>query len=181
MPLSYGGNIKNFDDAKKIFGIGFEKIVINSSSFKNLNLIKEIGSYFGSQSIIGSIDIKKNFFGYKQIFSHHGRKKEKVNHLEWVKRLEEAGIGELLVTSIDRDGTWKGYDIDLLKEINELVRIPIIANGGCGSLNHIKDAVSFANISACATGSMVVYQKKGMGVLINFPPQEELKEVINID
>lgn len=178
MPLSYGGNIGSLEDAKKVLEIGFEKVVINSNAFKNLNLIEEIAKYFGSQSIVGSIDVKTNLFGNKRIYSHHGKKKQAYDIVKWTKTLENSGVGEILVTSIDRDGIWQGYDIDLVKSITDSVRVPVIANGGAGCLEHLGEVVKKANASACAVGSMVVYQKKGMGVLVNFPDRKELEKVL---
>ena len=169
MPLSYGGNINNLNDVKKIFEIGFEKVVINSNAFGNLNLIKEIVKYFGVQSVVGSIDVKKSIFGVKNVFSHHGKVKQKDNVITWARKLEDAGVGELLVTSIDREGSWEGYDVDLIRSISENVQVPVIANGGCGKIEHINEVVREGNASACAVGSMLVYQKKGMGVLVNLP------------
>ena len=179
MPLSYGGNIKSLDDAKKVLEIGFEKVVINSNAYNNLKLIEKIASYFGNQSVVGSIDVKKDFFGKQRLYSHHGKTKQKVNITNWIKDLENAGIGELLVTSIDKEGTWEGYDIELMKMITQNVRVPVIANGGCGKVDDIGEVVKKANVSACAVGSMVVYQKKGMGVLVNFPDRKELERVLN--
>ncbi len=178
MPLSYGGNIKSLDDAKKIFKIGFEKVVINSNSFNNLKLIEEISNYFGVQSVVCSIDIKNSFWGTQKIYSHHGRKKQNVDIVSWVKKLEKAGAGELLVTSIDKEGSWEGYDIELIKKITSNVQIPVIANGGCGKVEHLGEVVKKANASACAIGSMLVYQKKGMGVLVNFPDRKKLENII---
>jgi imidazole glycerol-phosphate synthase subunit HisF len=169
MPLSYGGNIKSLDDAKRVFEIGFEKIVINTNAFNNLGLIGDIAECFGNQSIVGSIDVKKTLFNKKQIFSHHGSKKQYEDPVVWAKKLETAGIGELLVTSIDKEGTWGGYDIDLMKEMVDSVQIPVIANGGAGSIEDITKIVQNAHVSAVALGSMILYQKKDMGVLVNFP------------
>lgn len=179
MPLSYGGNIKSLEDAKKIFGIGFEKVVINSNAFNNLKLINEIANYFGNQSIVGSIDVKKSFWNGQKIYSHHGKKQQNVNIVEWAKQLENAGIGELLITSIDKEGSWEGYDIELIKSVTDNVQVPVIANGGCGKIEHIEVAITQASVSACAVGSMVVYQKKGMGVLVNFPDRKQLGKVLN--
>jgi len=176
MPLSYGGNIRSIKDAKKIFQIGFEKVVINSSAFNNIDLIENLVGYFGAQSVVGSIDVKKSFWFGQKVYSHHGRKKQNVNVIEWAKRLEASGVGEILITSIDREGSWDGYDIDLIKDIADSVQVPIIANGGCGKVEHIVEVVRRANVTACAVGSMVVYQKKHMGVLINFP--EEAKSIV---
>lgn len=178
MPLSYGGNIKSLEDAKRIFEIGFEKVVINSNAFKNLKLIEEIAKYFGNQSVVGSIDIKKSFWGGQNIYSHHGKQKQNVDVVDWAKQLENAGVGELLITSIDKEGSWDGYDVELIKSITESVQVPVVANGGCGGVEHISEVVKQANASACAVGSMVVYQKKGMGVLVNFPDRKRLEEVL---
>ena len=178
MPLSYGGNIKSLEDAKRIFEIGFEKVVINSNAFGNLKFIEEIAKYFGNQSVVGSIDIKKTFWGGQKVYSHHGRKKQTVEIIEWAKQLEYAGVGELLITSVEREGRWDGYDCELIKSITKNVQVPVIANGGCGSVEHIGEVVKQANASACAVGSMVVYQKKGMGVLVNFPDRKKLEEVL---
>lgn len=178
MPLSYGGNIQSLDDAKRILQIGFEKVVINSNSFNNLELIKDISNYFGAQSVVCSIDVKNDFWGSQKIYSHHGRKKQKYDIVQWAKEVEKAGAGELLVTSIDREGTWAGYDIELIKSITNSVQIPVVANGGCGKVEHLSEVVKKANASACAVGSMVVYQKKDMGVLVNFPDRKNLEQIL---
>lgn len=178
MPLSYGGNIKSLDDAKKIFEIGFEKVVINSNAFSNLKLIEEIAKYFGNQSVVGSIDVKQSFLGKQKVYSHHGKQKQNVDVVQWAKQLENTGVGELLITSVDKEGSWDGYDLELIKSITQDVQVPVIANGGCGSVEHIGQVVKQANASACAVGSMVVYQKKGMGVLVNFPDRKILEEVL---
>lgn len=178
MPLSYGGNIKNLEDAKKIFEIGFEKVVINSSAFDNLKLIEEIAKYFGNQSVVGSVDVKKSFWGSEKVYSHHARKKQNIDVVEWTRQLENAGVGELLITSVEKEGSWDGYDIELIKSITKNVQVPVIANGGCGNLKHISEVVKKANASACAVGSMVVYQKKEMGVLVNFPDRKKLEEFL---
>ncbi|WP_419765646.1 MAG: AglZ/HisF2 family acetamidino modification protein [Arcobacter sp.] len=180
MPLSYGGNIKTLEDAKRIFEIGFEKIVINSNAYHNLQLIEKISEYFGAQSIVGSIDVKKDFWGRNSLYSHHGKRKQKFKPDEWAKNLENSGVGEILITSIDNEGSWNGYDIELVNSIVSNVQVPVIANGGCGKLNHISEIVQKTNVSACSIGSMVMYQKKDMGVLVNFPDRKKLEEVLYV-
>lgn len=179
MPLSYGGGITNADTANKILSIGFEKIVINTAAFNNIKLVTEIANYSGNQSVVGSIDIKKNIFGKYQVYTNDGATKQAKDPIHWAQELENLGAGELLVTSIDRDGTWKGYDLEILKRITSAVNIPVIANGGAGSMQHIGEVVSECNVSAVALGSMVVYQQKGFGVLVNFPDREKLNQVLN--
>ena len=169
MPLTYGGGIKTEAEVKKILSIGVEKVSINTSAVKNPSLIKNLVKTFGSQCIVGSIDIKKNFFGKNHIVINAGRENIKIDPIDWALKLERLGVGELLVTSINNDGTWKGYELDLIRKISKKVSIPVIANGGAGSLKHIKDIFKDTNCSAAAVSSLVLYQKKGMGVLINFP------------
>lgn len=178
MPLSYGGGIKNFDIAYKILSIGFEKIVVNSASYKNPHLISELAERFGTQAVIGSIDVKKNFFGKYEVYSHDGTKKEKYDAVEWAVELQRLGAGELLITSMNRDGSWKGFEIEIIKRIADEVEIPVIANGGAGNLEHIGEVVKMGNASAVALGSMVVYQNKGMGVLVNFPDKNDLDKYL---
>ena len=164
---------------KKIFSIGFEKIVINNSAICNPKLITEIANYSGSQSIIISVDIKRNMFGNYSIYSNNGTKKTSLKLIYWIKMLEDLGAGELLVTSIDRDGTWEGFDIEIMKKISDSVNIPVIANGGAGDISHISKIINETDISAVCLGSMVVFQKKDMGVLINFPDKHKLDELLS--
>ena len=176
MPLSYGGGVKDADTAKRILSIGFEKIVLNTAAYDHPKLVTEIANHSGNQSVIGSIDVKKNIFGKYQVYTNDGTRKRELDPIAWAKQLESLGAGELLLTSMDRDGTWKGFDIDLLKSITESVNIPVIANGGAGSVQHISEVVKKSNVSAVALGSMVVYQSQGLGVLVNFPDKDSLIE-----
>jgi len=168
MPLAYGGGINSFEQAKRILGFGFEKIIINSLQFQNTAIIESISNAFGRQSVVISIDIKKNLLGQYDIYSHSGRKKEKKGIIEWIEYIQSVGIGEIIVTDIDREGTWSGYNLELFHRIVEHSTVPIIAHGGAGSKRDIEDVINIANVSAAAVGSMVVFQEKDMGVLINY-------------
>lgn len=174
MPLTYGGGIKSTDDIKKILNIGLEKVAINSYAIENKLFIPEAAARFGSQCIVCSMDVKKNLFNKYEVYVAGGTQRTKLDPVEWAIELENLGAGELLVTSIDRDGTWKGYDTELIDSITSSVRIPVIANGGAGNIDHIVDVVKRGRASAVALGSMVVYQKQDFGVLINFPDKLEL-------
>ena len=178
MPLAYGGGLKSFDTCRAILSIGFEKVVVNTHAYTDKELIPKLSDHFGSQAVIGSIDVKKNIWGKYHVYINNGTEKIAVDVVEWAQEMVAKGIGELLITSIDRDGTWEGYDVNLIKKITSAVNVPVIANGGAGSVEHIKDAVKNGHASAVALGSMVVYQKKGMGVLVNFPDKRELSEII---
>ncbi len=177
MPMGYGGGIKSVEDAKAIFSIGFEKVIVNTHGIKNPNFISELASQYGSQAIMISIDVKKNIWGHYQVRSHSGNQTTKKNPVEWAKELESLGAGEILLTSIDQEGSWQGFDLDLVKSVTEAVNIPVIAHGGAGTIGHIEDVVQKAGASAVALGSMVVFQKKDMGVLINFPQKRDLEKI----
>jgi cyclase len=178
MPLSYGGGIDTLDKAKKIFDLGFEKIVINTNAVINPNLITEIASIYGSQAVVVSIDYKMNFLGKKTVRIYCGNKNTQLDPILWAKEVEKFGAGEILLTSIDNEGTWSGFDYGLIKEISEKITLPLIAHGGAGSLNHISKAIKECGASAVALGSMIVYQKKDFGVLINFPDQKKIEEML---
>ena len=180
MPLSYGGGITDFETAKKIFSIGFEKVVVNTHAARELSLISNISEHFGAQAMVASIDVKKNVWGRYNVFIKDGSEKIDKDVIAWAQELESAGAGEILLTSMDRDGTWSGFDIDITKRVSESVKVPVIANGGAGSVEHIAEAVKNGKASAVALGSMIVYQQKGMGVLVNFPDKAKLKEVISL-
>ncbi len=178
MPLSYGGGVKDFDTARQILSIGFEKIVINTQAHRDPALITRLSEHFGAQSVIGSIDVKKNLWGRYMVYINDGAEKTGVDPVEWAQQLQAWGAGEILLASMDRDGTWSGFDLDITAKVVEAVSVPVIASGGAGHLEHIGAAVKEARASATALGSMVVYQKKGMGVLVNFPDKQELEKVL---
>lgn len=178
MPLSYGGGIRTLADAKAVFDIGFEKITVNSYAMENPQFISELAGHYGSQAVIASIDVKKSIWGRYQVRTHAGKQSSGRQPVEWATELESRGAGEILLTSIDREGTWDGFDLELIKSVTDAVNIPVIAHGGAGTLEHIGKAVKEAGASAVALGSMVVFQKKGMGVLVNFPDKAQLKKMI---
>lgn len=178
MPMAYGGGVKTFEEAKKILGIGFEKIIINTSAYNSPDLITKISEYFGSQAVVVSIDVKKSLLGNWNIYIYDGTKKVNTPLINYLSVIEKAGVGEILITSIDKEGTWGGYDIKLIKSVTNNVSVPVIANGGAGSLDDIKKVIHEGGASAAALGSMVVYQKKDMGVLINFPDKIQRESVI---
>jgi len=178
MPLTYGGGVRDIEDMRRIFGLGIEKIAINSYALENPSFISEAAALFGSQSVVVSIDAKKNWLGRYTVFSHSGSKDTKREPSEYAQFMESMGAGEILLTSIDRDGTMEGYDTDLIKRVTSVVGIPVIACGGAGSVSDFGKAVGSGGASAVAAGSLVVYQGKNCGVLINFPTREELERVL---
>jgi cyclase len=179
MPLTYGGGIRDVDDMKQIFGLGIEKIAVNSYAAENPSFITQAATLFGSQSVVVSIDAKKNWLGRYTVFTHGGRKDIKRDPVAYAREMEQMGAGEILLNAIDRDGTMEGYDLDLIKMVAGAIGIPVIACGGAGSVDDFGKAVKTGGASAVAAGSMVVYQGKNRGVLINFPTREELERVLN--
>jgi cyclase len=169
MPLGYGGAIRSFADAQAILKLGFEKVIVNSSAVENPRLVSELAEHFGRQAVIVSIDVKRDLLGHHKVRTRSGTHNTGRDPVEWAREAERLGAGEILLTSIDREGSWAGFDIDLVKSVTDAVQIPVIAQGGAGCLAHIGDVVRQAAASAVAVGSMVVFQKKGMGVLVNFP------------
>lgn len=168
MPMAYGGGIKSLDDAKRVFDCGYEKVVLNSALFDKPNLVEEIGNIYGAQAVVGSVDYKKNLFGKQKVYAASGTKNTGKEPLGWILQLQQFGVGEVMLNSIDKDGTWSGYDTAYIAKVSEQINVPLIACGGAGSVDDLKSAVK-AGASAVAAGSMFVFQKKGKGVLISFP------------
>ncbi|MBS1778691.1 MAG: imidazole glycerol phosphate synthase subunit HisF [Bacteroidetes bacterium] len=173
MPMAYGGGIKSWDIAKKVFDCGYEKVVLNSALFDDISLIDKIAAVYGSQAVVGSVDIKKDLLGRNKVYAQSGKKKTGYTPAEWAIRLEQAGAGEIMINSIERDGTWSGYALDVISEVSHKVSVPVIACGGAGSFDDLEKAAK-AGASAVAAGSMFVFQKKGMGVLISFPTGKKI-------
>lgn len=178
MPLAYGGGLKDMECIKQIFSIGFEKVVLNSATHYDSTIIPQIAEHYGNQAVVASIDVKKNFWGRYEVWTNSGKTNTKKNPVEWAQELESKGAGELIITSIDREGTWSGFDTNLIKSVSAVVNVPVIAHGGAGNIQHIKEVVKDGSASAVALGSMVVYQQKDMGVLINFPDKMSLDSVL---
>lgn len=174
MPLSYGGGITNISEIEKLFYIGYEKVIINSSFILNPSLIKEAVKFAGSQSIVVSIDVKNELFGKKTCYINDGSTKIKGSPVEIAKRAEDLGAGEILLTSMTHDGTMEGYDIDLVKQVSDSVNIPVIASGGAKDKYDFKKVLEEGGAHAAAASSMFVYYGKQKAVLINVISEEEL-------
>lgn len=179
MPVCYGGGIRSIKVIKDIFSIGIEKVSISSYAVDNPGFIREAADTFGSQSISVCIDVKKNFFGKNQVVTRNAERKEGLDPVDHAVQMEQMGAGELMMHSVDRDGTMSGYDIDLIRQISDIVTIPVIACGGAGKVEDFSDAIKRGKASAVAAGSMFVFYGKHRAVLINYPSETELEEVLN--
>lgn len=180
MPVCYGGGIRSLEDIGQILSLGIEKVSINSYAAEENTIIEKAARAFGSQSIVVSIDVKKNLLGKYEVFTHGGKKNIKLDPVRYAQLVEELGAGEILLNSIDRDGTMLGYDVDLLKRVCTSVNIPVVACGGAGKIEDFVDAVERGSASAVAAGSLFVFQGKHRAVLISYFSMEELSVALNI-
>lgn len=178
MPFAYGGGIKDKETVKKIFSLGAEKVVVNTKALEDPGFVGEISRIYGSQSIVASIDVKKNLLGRYEVFSHTSGKTTGIDPVEFALEVEKAGAGEIFLNSVDRDGTMEGFDIELIRKVSEAVGIPVIACGGAGKLGDFARAVKEGRASAVAAGSMFVFHGRRRAVLINFPAREELEKTL---
>jgi cyclase len=179
MPLSYGGGIDSLEMAKQVFDTGFEKIILNTAAYSNPCLITQIANIYGSQAVVLSMDVKKHLWKGLRLVAQGGTRWQAATIADWARKVEELGAGEILLTAVDREGTWDGFDIPLIKKISTSVSIPVIAHGGAAGPSDIAKAVYEGGASAVALGASVVFQKRGMGVLVNFPSPETLKQVLS--
>ena len=177
MPIGYGGGVRTIEDAKKLFSIGIEKIVLNTNAILNQDLVKELVDIFGSQSVVFSLDYKKTLFSGYKVFIKSGMQKTKFSPHEIALKMEKLGVGEVILNDIDRDGTFSGYNTEMIKLISSKLNIPLIASGGARNLNDFKLAKE-AGASGCAAGGQFVYHMPHRAVLISYPKYEEIKKIL---
>jgi len=170
VPLTVGGGVRTVEDINNLLLAGADKVSINTAAVTNGNLIKESAQRFGSQCTVVAVDAKKINNDKWEVFTHGGRKNTGIDAIEFAKKMEESGAGELLVTSMDRDGTQVGFDIELTSNISSKVNIPVIASGGVGNLDHLVDGIKLGNASAVLAASIFHYGKYSV---------KEAKEYLN--
>ena len=174
MPIAYGGGITTVDQVKRILSVGVEKVILNRSANKNPALVTEIAKQFGTQSVVVSIDYKRNFFSGHTVYTENGRANTGIDPQAFAKKMEEAGAGEILLNSIERDGCFSGYDLEMIKKVSHSIGIPMIAVGGASSLSDFRQAIQHG-ASAVSAGSMFVLQRPHRAVLISYPSQQDLE------
>ena len=176
IPLSYGGGIRTIEQARRLFSIGVEKVLINSAAAENPSLLTAIAAEYGSQAVIAGIDVKKDWLGRTRVFTRAGTTNTGREPVEYAKAVADSGAGEILLNSIDRDGTMTGYDLQLIGEMSKAVSVPLVACGGAGSIADLGAAIT-AGASAVAAGSLFVFAGQRRAVLINYPSPAELRAV----
>lgn len=178
MPVGYGGGINKLEYIEKLFKLGVEKVILNSAAQLDNNLIKKASQKFGNQSITISVDVKKDFWGKRKIYTHSGSKKQQIDLVAFLKIAEDSGAGEIFINSIDKDGTMSGYDIDLIKEVSGNINLPIVACGGAAKIEDFSLAIK-AGANGVAAGAMFVFQGIHRAVLISYPKYDDLEKLMN--
>ncbi len=174
MPMAYGGGITTLEQVQRIFALGFEKIIIDTAAYASPELIREAVAIYGSQSIVGCVDVRRTLLGRYELCSHAGKTKQSIGLREHVQTLERLGVGEIIVNAVDRDGTLSGYDLKLIREVSSAVSVPVVACGGASGIDDFVAAVYEGGASAVAAGSLFVFVGPHRAVLINYPPRAEL-------
>jgi len=176
MPMAYGGGVRTVEQARSILKLGVEKIVLNTVAVEEPEVISHIADLAGSSSVVVSIDAKKKMFGGYDVYIRSGTKKARLDPVTLAKQAEQLGAGEILINSIDRDGTMEGYDLSLIEQVANAIDIPVVACGGCGSLDDLESALD-SSASAAAAGSFFVFQGRHRAVLISYPSAEDLARI----
>ena len=172
MPLCYGGGIKNVGQAKKIFSLGVEKVSISSAAISNPNLIKEIVKKVGSQSMVVVLDVKKFDNNSYNIWINNGKKNTEISLIPFLKKIQDLGVGEIVINSIDNDGVMDGYDLNLIDNVYSNISIPLTILGGAGTLDDIKKIIKKYKIIGLGAGSLFVFKGVYKAVLVNYPNYE---------
>jgi cyclase len=181
MPICYGGGVRTLEDMRRLYAMGIEKISLGAAAFEVPDLVRQASSEFGAQAVVVTLDVKKGLLGRSTVRTRNGSHDTKMSPPEAVRAFEAQGAGELLLYSIDRDGTWSGFDIKLVEAVSQAASVPVVATGGAGSLEDVKAAVKQAGASAVAIGSMAVFQGKDLGVLIKFPSRKDQDAIFGHD
>jgi imidazole glycerol-phosphate synthase subunit HisF len=169
MPLTFGGGIKDAKTAARIIGVGFEKISVSAAAVARPALVRELADAVGSQSVVVTLDVRRGkLFSGDTVFTHNGKNKHKIDVMEFAKKVEELGAGEIVLNSIDRDGMMQGYDLDLARKLRNAVSCPITLVGGAGSVDHMQQLIDAVGTAGAAAGSMFVFKGEFRAVLISY-------------
>ncbi|MEM6898344.1 MAG: AglZ/HisF2 family acetamidino modification protein [Pseudomonadota bacterium] len=176
MPVAYGGGIKSITEIEELYKCGIEKVILSSALGEGPMLATEAAARFGEQAVVACLQVKSGLFGRLGVRTLNGKNNLKSDPVSLARALVDSGVGELIIYSIDRDGTYSGYDLDLLGQITDAVDVPVVACGGARGTHDFLAAIEQAKCSAVAAGSIFVYQAKDKGVLITYPSQTKLRE-----
>ena len=178
MPLGYGGGIRNLEDIGRLFSIGVEKVIINTAVLFDFELVRNAVEIYGSQSIIVSVNVHRDVWGGYQVYSQSRIKHLKNDLFSYLSEAQTAGAGEIFLNDVDRDGMMQGYDTDLIRKVEKILKVPFVVCGGAGKLSDFKKAVS-AGASAVAAGSIFLYHGPFKAVLIQYPTHHDLRSLFS--
>ena len=169
MPMAYGGGIQNLEQVRRLIRSGIEKVVINSSAIKSTEVISAAADVFGNQAIVGAVEVKKNMFGGYRMVTEGATVEVQTGLDEHIQNLVLAGVGEIFLNNVNRDGMMQGYDLPLVRSVTQKVRVPVVACGGAGTKEHLLQVICDGGASAAAAGSLFVFHGRHRAVLINYP------------
>lgn len=181
IPLAYGGGMTSLTQMEQVFAAGYEKVVLNTVLRSDPAVVEAAAGHFGSQAITASIDVRGGDSGSWQVCVRGGSEPTGSHPVEWARRAEELGAGEILLTSVDREGTMSGFDLELCAAVSQAVDVPVIAHGGAGKRKHLADPIRHSGASAVGAGSLFVFQGLGRGVLINYPNRSQIERLVAHD
>jgi cyclase len=179
VPLCYGGGVRTLEDFERLFKLGIEKVAVNSAAAGNMALVSEAARVFGSQSVVVAIDVRRTLFGHYERYLDAGSASARQSAEDAARRAQDAGAGELLIQSIDRDGTMQGYDLKLVREVTGAVKLPVIACGGASSVDDMARVIVEGRASSAAAGSLFVFQGKHRAVLITYPDEAAIAKAMS--
>lgn len=179
MPLSYGGAIKTLDQMKRLIQSGIEKMVLNTQALEKPEVVQAAADAFGSSTIVGAMDVKKNLFGKYQVYSHVKKATISLDPTKHAEHLQQLGVGEIFLNNVDHDGMLNGYDFELVSKITHAVDVPVIASGGCSSVDDIDKVINQSKAAAAAAGSFFVFHGKHKAVLITYPEYQVLDKIFS--
>jgi len=177
MPFAYGGGIRSVDQVRRILKLGVEKVIFNTTAWRAPEVLSEASREFGAQAIVASIDVRRRLFGRYEVVVEGGTRGTRTDPADYARRLEEAGAGEIFLTSVDRDGTMSGYDLELIEKVSASVGVPVIASGGARSVQDFRAAAD-RGAAAVAAGAMFVFHGPHRAVLITYPTPGELRAAL---
>lgn len=176
MPVAYGGGVRSLEQIRRLIRSGVEKVVINTLATESTDTIRAAVEVFGSQAIVGAVDVRRKLFGGYAVMAKSATVETKLNLQQHIQSLVQAGVGELLINDVERDGAMTGYDLALVRSVAQ-APVPVVVCGGAGSIEHLRQAVHEGGASAVAAGSMFVFHGKHRAVLINYPKAVELEAI----
>jgi len=177
MPIAYGGGVRSVEDAVRLFRMGIEKISINTLALDSLDHVSRLADRFGNQCVIGSVDVKRSLLSKRKVYSHCGRSIKEQDPVTWASELVRAGAGEILLTSVDRDGTMEGYDLTLLETFKGRLAVPLTVVGGARSIDDMQSALRSCRLSGLGVGSFFIYQGPHRAVLVSYLKEHELRSL----